>query len=203
MPRWRTRKPLTPEQRETAGADDNLRVALGVALRFARSWPRLRDEFRSAAGWALCVAAQGYGAERATRSGFAGYLAAVTKSLCWEAVRMDRPEGYKNVEDPERRPSVVQGNVRSMRDVPERRDPVGWELEEEDAVEALIARLPEPDRTRFRRYFLCAGRTNRPRSELAGGLERLKGTVRSVSLGEANVATEATIRQEVGRARSD
>src|SRR5882672_4725673 len=83
-------------------------LALSIANRWGERWPWLRDDFRSAAGWALWKAATFYDP---SKGGFAAYVHAAVRRHCWGRLQQERkkaPEAFRAVLiDPELDPLLL------------------------------------------------------------------------------------------------
>ncbi len=148
----RSRPPLDSEQQDLAAS--YLPLARSLARRMHADFPGGDDEFRSAAFLALVEAAQSY--DRTRNVNFATYARhRIWGALCdlrREMIGSVRPEGFGAAVAVIRLGSNLpdgRGVIGSEPDVP-----VGTELENLDAVENWIRKLPRPHARAFRHIYL-------------------------------------------------
>lgn len=167
---------LTPEQRELVAA--HVKLAEVLAGRFARKCPWMADAALSAAFVGLCAAALKYDPARGAFSTFASPRIA---GAILDAARNELPKGFRR--DKRRAPGTLSLSEPLSRDDAGRpltgfdtlesgELPVGWELESEDAVNALSAGLQRHERRTVRTFYLrCAAVTMKHAGVLLGVTE--------------------------------
>ncbi|AWM41750.1 hypothetical protein GobsT_71520 [Gemmata obscuriglobus] len=168
-----TRPPLTPEQRDLAGAPESIALALSVANRMARKCPGLVEEYRAEALYALCEAAASYRPESGTWESWARQIA-TGRVIDMARTELGRGMGIpRRLRNEGRAPSVVHASAPASgsadwRDLtvadtlPADELPVGWEVESEDTVLVYSTRVPAAYGEALRAYLLRAdlhGRT--------------------------------------------
>jgi len=130
----RTPRPLTEPERELAAA--NIKLAYFLAGRWATFAPHLADAFLSAAMLGLCTASARFDPTRGLPFGtFAGQC--ITGAMR-NAIRDEWPKGYRRGE----RRAGAPRSRRLSKALASTDLPIGWELESEDAVNALSRSLP-------------------------------------------------------------
>jgi DNA-directed RNA polymerase specialized sigma24 family protein len=145
--------PLTEHQKELASMPEALALAKRIAgAHYRRSEQHDADAVYSAALWGLCCAAREWNGIDSF-IGFAAYLVPMRMrdALRGETRRMRRDGKLVCRPQPAHFPDGDAAHLAT----PE--EPVGWELESEDAVLVLTERLPPEQRARMRDHFLHAG----------------------------------------------
>ena len=127
-----------------------LPMARRFAARRARRYPHLREEFESAACLELWRSARRFDPGRGVQ--FGTYLYRCLAGVISNVLRDSRPKGFRrrgrDVTPPEFS-SDVEGLFSSS-------PPVGWELDEADWFDAILALLPVAQRRAVWLTFVCA-----------------------------------------------
>lgn len=168
----RERRPLTPDRQ--ALAERYYPLALALARPLKRSFPADRDEFESAAGLALVEAAESYDPRFGVK--FPTFARHRISGALRDVQRNRIPGGYRD--DPEAAPSVLstspavdedgycheapayrllwQDHIEDPANIvgAEPAPPVGFEFDEEDAVEHWLRKLPTRHAEALRRIYL-------------------------------------------------
>ncbi len=157
----------TDTQTPEALAEAYLPLAFKIARQWSRLFPWLRDEFESAAPYALWHAALSYRPQR----GAAFYNLAHRRvwGACQDACRASQPSGFRRAYHTARREGLPEpgfiagiededGRV-SMDNFADDSLPLGWELDSAEAIDELTRKLPNPQRTAIRLYFKNADMT--------------------------------------------
>jgi RNA polymerase sigma factor (sigma-70 family) len=148
------RDPLTADQQALASDPRSLRLAADIAGRYARSFPRLADEFRGEAFLALCTAARSFEPHR--QVSFPTHAANRINGAMLDVCRGLSPAGYRR-RDATDAPyigslEVVKtyddtGRALSLRDIlTSDEDPADWGAEYQDELAVLLLSLPRRDR---------------------------------------------------------
>jgi RNA polymerase sigma factor (sigma-70 family) len=146
--------PLTVEQQALASDPRSLRLAADIARRYARSFPRLADEFHGEAFLALCRAARTFDPHR--RVSFPTHAANRINGAMIDLCRGLSPAGYRR-RDAADVPFVGSievvktyddtGRALSLRDIlTSDEDPADWGEEYQDELAVLLRSLPRRDR---------------------------------------------------------
>jgi hypothetical protein len=144
---------VAPEQLALSG----LGWARGVAAKWARRYPRLRDDFLGESLLALWRCASGGGYDPSLGP-FAAWAGRRVDGACADLARREMPKGFRprgagRVRPPP--PAFESGPA--LRRLADGAPPVGWAFESEDGVLSLTAALPPGQRDVLRRRFLAAG----------------------------------------------
>lgn len=165
-------KRLDEAQRELAAA--HVWLAEKLAHRFARSCPRLFDTALSAAMLGLCDAALRYAPDRGSR--FKSFAHRRIVGAMLDSARMELPQGFRRQKDAARPALSLDAATETGETlagvVASGELPVGWEIESEDAVNALSRRLPVRHAQALRTFYTRAdGVTHKLTGRLLGVCE--------------------------------
>lgn len=166
MPGRKSLTPLTAAQRDLAGDPAHVSLATSVAAAFAARMWVLRDEFRSAALLGLTLAARRYDPHRDGVDFWAFARRRVVGEII-DAIRYDPVHGRgRSGHDAQKRMQAEQVGDHDDFVFVSRDKPVGWEIESEDAVEAIVLALVKSptNRERLRRRMLDASFNSRPQT---------------------------------------
>lgn len=163
---------LTDEQRDLAGDPAHVRMAMAIADRFAARCPRERETIRSSALFGLVCAARSFRPADGVK--FTSFAPRRILGAILDDARLEGAFGLgagRGAITAGRVPRVVSHsrqmvqvdrgekqvvNVLLSRLLDSGEMPVGWELESEDTVVVLAARLPFRRAECLRRYLLDA-----------------------------------------------
>ena len=151
-PATEPRLPLTPERQRLATA--YLPMAAALSRPFKLAWPKLVDEFDSAAGLALVEAAEAFDPGRGVR--FSTFARARIWGALRDAKRRQIPLGYRS--EPREAPRVGAMPMRPEevgRIITAEPDgPVGAELEAAEELEHWLSKLPRRHSLACRQIYL-------------------------------------------------
>lgn len=168
--------PISADARELAGDPASIRAALAVAAKFARRYPKLADEFESAACLAIVEAARTFDPMRGV--GFKHYLSRRLDGAMIDVIRSAGPQGFRRRLASPDVPKIVSLNAVVDRergfetvDLAESSDlPVGWEAEYQDGLSDLAKGLTRQEGEVIRRLYGRAGQATMKRVANAIGL---------------------------------
>jgi RNA polymerase sigma factor (sigma-70 family) len=147
----RDRTPLSEAQRELAAR--YLPMARKVAKAFKTSWPHLRDEFESAACWALVEAAEAFDPGRGVK------FATFARCRVWGAMKdVQRKQSLfgRGADVPQPGLHRISGYVEEygavLNATPD--DPIDLAAEAVDEVERWLGKLPRPHAATCRLIYL-------------------------------------------------
>jgi RNA polymerase sigma factor (sigma-70 family) len=175
--------PLNADQQALASDPRSLKLAADIAGRYARSIPRLADEFHGEAFLALCRAARTFEPHR--NNSFWAYAANRIDGAMLDVFRGQSPAGYRR-RDAADAPYVGSldlirahddtGQPLTLHDfLASDEDPADWGEEYQDELAKLIRSLPRRDRAVLELRFGHAGTAS------AGG------TAQAVGISESRV----------------
>ncbi|HVL13131.1 MAG TPA: hypothetical protein VM529_11235, partial [Gemmata sp.] len=151
--------------------------ARGVAAKWARKYPRLRDDFLGEALLALWRCASG-GGYHPSRGSFRNWAGRRVDGACADLARMEMPKGFRPRAGRRARAAPARAPFTALRLAADDAPPVGWAFDSEDGVLSLTAGLPPAQRDVLRRRFLDAGAGLTGRDErVRWALKKLAGSL--------------------------